>query len=190
MFPICQVRGNGGTVSLLPGPPHVYEYQNCRSDRMPMQVASRQAIGVRALQPPEPEEQVQQPSQHDAHDRADQEYVEDCPVCCHPNIIHVKFDEDDDVRVWSAASRCAKPVNTRRLNRSKSNLLDDYYFLVEYSAGDVNLGLGDRQLSCECKHGVVFLQGRLFSFHEKQVAQGVVAGVSGVPQVVNEIQVE
>ena len=30
-----------------------------------------------------------------------QQYVEDCPVCCHPNVITVEFDEDGDVRVWS-----------------------------------------------------------------------------------------
>ena len=47
-----------------------------------------------------------------------------------------------------------------------------------------------RRVSCECKHGVLFLRGRLFSFHEKQVAQEVVAGVSGVTQVVNEIASE
>ena len=47
-----------------------------------------------------------------------------------------------------------------------------------------------RRVSCECKDGVLFLRGRLFSFHEKQVAQEVVAGVSGVTQVVNEILVE
>ena len=29
-----------------------------------------------------------------------QEYVEDCPVCCRPNVIHVEID-DDDVRVWA-----------------------------------------------------------------------------------------
>lgn len=29
-----------------------------------------------------------------------QEYVEDCPVCCCPNVIHVEFDEDGDGRVW------------------------------------------------------------------------------------------
>lgn len=33
----------------------------------------------------------------------DQEYVEDCPVCCHPNVIHVEFDEDGDVRISSAS---------------------------------------------------------------------------------------
>jgi hypothetical protein len=30
-----------------------------------------------------------------------QEYVEDCPVCCNPNVIHVEIDEGDDVRVWA-----------------------------------------------------------------------------------------
>jgi DNA replicative helicase MCM subunit Mcm2 (Cdc46/Mcm family) len=30
-----------------------------------------------------------------------QEYVEDCPVCCKPNVIHVEIDEHDDVRVWA-----------------------------------------------------------------------------------------
>jgi hypothetical protein len=29
-----------------------------------------------------------------------QEYVEDCPVCCCPNVITVEF-EDDGVRVWA-----------------------------------------------------------------------------------------
>jgi hypothetical protein len=41
-----------------------------------------------------------------------------------------------------------------------------------------------RRVSCECKQGV--LRGRLFSFHEKQVAQ---EAVDGVTRVVNEIQV-
>jgi osmotically-inducible protein OsmY len=46
-----------------------------------------------------------------------------------------------------------------------------------------------RRVSCAYKDGVLFLRGRLFSFHEKQVAQEVVAGISGVTQVVNEIEV-
>ena len=29
-----------------------------------------------------------------------QEYVEDCPVCCHPNLIHVEVDPTGDARVW------------------------------------------------------------------------------------------
>ena len=32
---------------------------------------------------------------------ASQEYVEDCPVCCRPNVIHVEVDEDGDVRGWA-----------------------------------------------------------------------------------------
>ena len=30
-----------------------------------------------------------------------QEYVEDCPVCCRPNVIHVEIDEDGSARVWA-----------------------------------------------------------------------------------------
>jgi len=32
---------------------------------------------------------------------SDQEYTEDCPVCCCPNVIHVVVDEEGDVRVWA-----------------------------------------------------------------------------------------
>jgi hypothetical protein len=28
-----------------------------------------------------------------------QEYVEDCPVCCCPNVIHVEIDDEGDVRI-------------------------------------------------------------------------------------------
>ena len=47
-----------------------------------------------------------------------------------------------------------------------------------------------RRISCECKHGVLFLRGRLFSFHEKQVAQETVARIDGVTQVVNDVEVD
>jgi hypothetical protein len=30
-----------------------------------------------------------------------QQYVEDCPVCCRPNVIHVEVDDDGQARVWS-----------------------------------------------------------------------------------------
>ena len=30
-----------------------------------------------------------------------QDYVEDCPVCCNPNVIHVYVDEDGQVEIWS-----------------------------------------------------------------------------------------
>ena len=45
-------------------------------------------------------------------------------------------------------------------------------------------------VSCECEHGVLVLKGRLSSFHHKQVAQEAVARISGVTQVVNEIEVD
>jgi hypothetical protein len=33
---------------------------------------------------------------------SEQQYTEDCPVCCNPNIIHLEFLEDDDPpRVWA-----------------------------------------------------------------------------------------
>jgi predicted RNA-binding Zn-ribbon protein involved in translation (DUF1610 family) len=38
----------------------------------------------------------------DVSGESSQEYVEDCPVCCHPNVIHIEVDEDGDVRVWAA----------------------------------------------------------------------------------------
>ena len=31
----------------------------------------------------------------------EQEYVEDCPVCCRPNVIHVEIDDDLAARVWA-----------------------------------------------------------------------------------------
>ena len=30
-----------------------------------------------------------------------QEYVEDCPVCCRPNVVHVEIDDYGEVRVWA-----------------------------------------------------------------------------------------
>ena len=32
-----------------------------------------------------------------------QVYVEDCPVCCRPNVIHVEVEEDGNLRVWAEA---------------------------------------------------------------------------------------
>lgn len=46
-----------------------------------------------------------------------------------------------------------------------------------------------RQIACEYDHGVLFLRGRLPSFYQKQMAQTAVAGLEGVAQVVNEIEV-
>ena len=45
-------------------------------------------------------------------------------------------------------------------------------------------------ISCECDDGVLLLRGRLTSYYLKQHAQEAVAGVEGVTQVVNEIEVD
>ncbi len=29
----------------------------------------------------------------------DQEYIEDCAVCCRPNVLHVQIGEDDEVTI-------------------------------------------------------------------------------------------
>jgi len=34
-----------------------------------------------------------------------QEYVEDCPVCCRPNVIHVEIDEDGATWVRAEAEQ-------------------------------------------------------------------------------------
>lgn len=39
----------------------------------------------------------------DLTEGSSQDYVEDCPVCCRANVIHVEVDEDGDVRVWAEA---------------------------------------------------------------------------------------
>ncbi len=33
----------------------------------------------------------------------EQEYVEDCPVCCNPNVIHVEYFDDEAPRVRAEA---------------------------------------------------------------------------------------
>jgi hypothetical protein len=30
-----------------------------------------------------------------------QQYVEDCPVCCHPNVISIELDDSGEIRAWS-----------------------------------------------------------------------------------------
>ena len=32
---------------------------------------------------------------------AEQEYVEDCPVCCRANVIRVEIDPDGEISVWA-----------------------------------------------------------------------------------------
>jgi DNA-directed RNA polymerase subunit RPC12/RpoP len=31
----------------------------------------------------------------------EQEYVEDCPVCCQANVVHVDIDADGEATVWA-----------------------------------------------------------------------------------------
>jgi osmotically-inducible protein OsmY len=47
-----------------------------------------------------------------------------------------------------------------------------------------------RNVLCERNQGVVILKGHLPSFYYKQLAQEAVAGVRGVIQVINEIEVD
>jgi hypothetical protein len=40
----------------------------------------------------------------DSSGGSEQRYVEDCPVCCNPNVIHVElFDDAEPPRVWAEA---------------------------------------------------------------------------------------
>jgi hypothetical protein len=41
----------------------------------------------------------------DLTERSSQTYVEDCPVCCRANTIHVEIDDDADARVWPEAEQ-------------------------------------------------------------------------------------
>ena len=34
-----------------------------------------------------------------------QDYVEDCPVCCHPSVIHVDIDDDGEARAWAESEQ-------------------------------------------------------------------------------------
>jgi hypothetical protein len=34
-----------------------------------------------------------------------QRYVEDCPVCCNPNVVHVRLDDDGEPTVWAEAEQ-------------------------------------------------------------------------------------
>ena len=32
---------------------------------------------------------------------AKQDYVEDCPVCCNPSLIHITVDPDGVIQIWA-----------------------------------------------------------------------------------------
>lgn len=37
----------------------------------------------------------------DPSEGPEQEYTEDCPVCCRANVIHVRLSDDDQSSVWA-----------------------------------------------------------------------------------------
>jgi hypothetical protein len=37
----------------------------------------------------------------DMSEGSSQEYVEDCPVCCCPNVIRIEIDDDGSISIWS-----------------------------------------------------------------------------------------
>lgn len=39
----------------------------------------------------------------DASAGTEQRFVEDCPVCCHPNVIQIDIDDDGSVRAWATS---------------------------------------------------------------------------------------
>ena len=49
--------------------------------------------------------------------------------------------------------------------------------------------LSVQRIWCEFHEGMLFLRGQVPSFYHKQLAQVAVAGVTGVAQVVNDIEV-
>jgi hypothetical protein len=36
-----------------------------------------------------------------------QRYVEDCPVCCRPNLVHVEIDPSGEAHVWAESEQDA-----------------------------------------------------------------------------------
>jgi Cysteine-rich CPXCG len=34
-----------------------------------------------------------------------QRYVEDCPVCCCPNLVHVEIDQSGEAHVWAESEQ-------------------------------------------------------------------------------------
>lgn len=37
----------------------------------------------------------------DISEGSSQEYVEDCPICCCPNVIHIDWEDSEEPRVWA-----------------------------------------------------------------------------------------
>ncbi len=52
-----------------------------------------------------------------------------------------------------------------------------------------NPELADEIISCEYRHGMLVLRGRVPTYYQKRIAQEVVRQLDGVGQLVNEIDV-
>src|SRR5215475_12483178 len=83
-----------------------------------------------------------------------QEYVEECPVCCRPNVIHVEVDEDGDVRVGddlkavrSAMQNLARGYRPQELAHNAYRLYERFRPAIPEGVkgwgtkGDLDLGL-------------------------------------------------
>ena len=46
-----------------------------------------------------------------------------------------------------------------------------------------------REVSCDCRNGILYLRGHTHSFYQKQLAQEAVRRLDGIETVVNEIKV-
>ena len=47
-----------------------------------------------------------------------------------------------------------------------------------------------KQVSCDCRDGILYLRGHTHSFYQKQLAQEVVRRLDGIETVVNDIEVD
>jgi len=77
--------------------------------------------------------------------------------------------------------------------QSKTDYEDDLHSAVVIEVARKSLQKSPytaiRNVSCDYDQGVLFLRGRLTSYHQKQAAQEAVRGLEGVVQVVNQIEV-
>ncbi len=49
-----------------------------------------------------------------------QTYVEDCPVCCRANLIHIDVDEEGNAKVWQSRNRIGNDPFVTRTNRTRA----------------------------------------------------------------------
>ena len=97
--------GQSGKVSSWPGPQSFRRISDCYRKVKSVKSALRQKI--KTMQPEATYlcdhcgEEIVIPI--DSSAGSHQEYIEDCPVCCNPMLIHVQLDDLGDAVVWSEA---------------------------------------------------------------------------------------